>query len=175
MSHFNDNDDSRSLSPARKLKDIFEELQDINLEDQIVDQEREQLGLGFSCDVFRAWSTAHNKIVAVKRIRFFLLEDIFIRKRTFGSTFPVVLLSPVPTRVPLQNLGREVRLWSKLNHPNVLPLLGYCLEGPKSIPNLVSEWMKNGTVIDYMKDRPFNAFEMCIMVSAFSSTTRTTY
>ncbi len=89
MSYLNDHDDSRSLTPARKLKDIFEELQDINLEDQIVDQEREQLGLGFSCDVFRAWSTAHNKIVAVKRIRFFLLEDISFASVRLVRHFPL--------------------------------------------------------------------------------------
>ncbi len=67
-----------------------------------------------------------------------------------------------------QNLGREVRLWSRLSHPNVLPLLGYFLEGPKAIPNLASQWMRNGTLIDYMKDRPFDAHEMCKMVSTFS-------
>ncbi len=67
----------------------------------------------------------------------------------------------------LQNLGREVRLWSKLNHPNVLPLLGYFLEGPMAIPNFVSQWMKNGTLVDYMKHRPLDAHEMCRMVSAF--------
>ncbi len=73
-----ENTDSRSGTRAstRELKDIFKTLQDINLDGQIVDQETEQVGLGFSCDVFRARSTTHNKIVAVKRIRLFLLDDI---------------------------------------------------------------------------------------------------
>ena len=68
----------------------------------------------------------------------------------------------------IQNLGREVRLWSKLDHPNVLPLLGYFFEGSKPIPNLVSEWMKNGTLIEYMRDRLLDALEMCRIVRFFS-------
>lgn len=59
----------------------------------------------------------------------------------------------------------RVRLWSKLDHPNVLPLLGFFLEGPMMIPNLVSEWMRNGTVREYMRNRPFVAREMCTLVS----------
>lgn len=49
----------------------------------------------------------------------------------------------------------------------MLPLLGHYLEGPKAIPNLISEWMKNGTVMDYMKVRTFNADEIRGMVSSY--------
>lgn len=62
-------------------------------------------------------------------------------------------------------MGREVRLWSKLDHINVLPLMGYFLEGPKALPNLVSEWLENGTVIDYTRNRPLDATELCEIVS----------
>jgi len=66
-------------------------------------------------------------------------------------------------------LEREVRLWLKLKHPNVLPLLGFFLEGSNAIPNLVSEWMKNGTVTTYMQTRNPSATEMCTMVYGIAS------
>ncbi|KLO11006.1 kinase-like protein, partial [Schizopora paradoxa] len=63
---------------------------------------------------------------------------------------------------------REVRLWSKLEHPNILPLLGFFLDGPSS-PNLVSRWMKNGTLTKYLQDRPLDAMEICNMISGVAS------
>ncbi len=163
--------ESRPSTSAWKLNDIFEALQDINLEGKIEDQETEQLGLGSSSDIFRARYTAHNKIVAVKRVRLLLLDNIA------DARVSLILLPriQVPTADScfLQAIGREVRLWSKLNHPNVLPLLGYFLSGPKAIPNFVSEWMEKGTLTDYMKNRPFDVREMCEMVSSFFSSNLT--
>ena len=81
---FRANEDGKSYpgSSNLKLKDIFEALQDINLEDDIVDQETKPHGLGSSSDIFRARSIKHGKIVAVKRIRVFLLDNIsFARVR----------------------------------------------------------------------------------------------
>ncbi|KLO10996.1 kinase-like protein, partial [Schizopora paradoxa] len=61
-------------------------------------------------------------------------------------------------------LEREVRLWLRLDHPNVLPLLGFFLEGTNAIPNLVSQWMINGTVTRYLLNRPFVVLEICKIV-----------
>lgn len=47
---------------------------------------------------------------------------------------------------------REIRVWSKLQHPNIQPLLGFVLEG--EYPSLISEWMENGTALRYVKDQP---------------------
>jgi serine/threonine protein kinase len=44
---------------------------------------------------------------------------------------------------------RELRLWANLNHPNVLAFLGFTLV--ERSPSLVSEWMDNGTVLEYVK------------------------
>ncbi|EJD07094.1 kinase-like protein [Fomitiporia mediterranea MF3/22] len=49
---------------------------------------------------------------------------------------------------------REIRAWSKLSHPNVLPLAGYMLEetgGLSRLPSLVSEWMENGNILEFVK------------------------
>ncbi|KAJ7588095.1 kinase-like domain-containing protein [Mycena floridula] len=47
-------------------------------------------------------------------------------------------------------------LWSQLSHPNVLPLYGtYCLDNAEaSRLCLVSPWMDNGNIVDFLKDAP---------------------
>jgi len=80
--------------------------------------------------------------VAVKRIRIPLVGDMVVA----------------------ESLAREVKLWAKLDHPNILRLLGFFLVGEKATPNLVSEWMEKGTLTDYMKERPPDAKEICAMV-----------
>jgi len=43
-------------------------------------------------------------------------------------------------------------VWSKLNHPNVLPFLGYFIDRSTTYPHLVSEWMVNGSLQRYIYD-----------------------
>ncbi|OCB90803.1 kinase-like protein [Sanghuangporus baumii] len=50
-------------------------------------------------------------------------------------------------------IEREVRLWSKLNHPNILPLLGYTVE-QHGLPALISEFMDSGTILKYVQAHP---------------------
>lgn len=43
-------------------------------------------------------------------------------------------------------------MWSKLDHPNVLGLLGICVFGGEI--GMVSEWMPNGNVTEYTLKHP---------------------
>ena len=45
-------------------------------------------------------------------------------------------------------------MWAKLQHPNVLPLLGYAFDDETGFPLLVSEWMENGTAWNFVKSNP---------------------
>ena len=47
---------------------------------------------------------------------------------------------------------KEIRIWSRLTHKNILPFLGFILEG--EYPSLISEWMDNGTASDYVREHP---------------------
>jgi len=58
-----------------------------------------------------------------------------------------------------------MRIWEKLDHVNVLPLLGYFTEGVNVMPALVSEWMEHGTLFDFMKSFPKASIATCTMVS----------
>ena len=61
-------------------------------------------------------------------------------------------------------LEREIRVWSALKHPNVLKFLGFILED-KDCPLLISEWMENGTVNRYLKDRRDTDYDVIKLVS----------
>ncbi|KDQ16369.1 hypothetical protein BOTBODRAFT_623022, partial [Botryobasidium botryosum FD-172 SS1] len=52
----------------------------------------------------------------------------------------------------VKRLAREAKVWSQLNHPNVLPFLGlYTLS---SISYLVSPWMENGHALEFVQRYP---------------------
>ncbi|KAG8948542.1 hypothetical protein FRC03_000711 [Tulasnella sp. 419] len=48
---------------------------------------------------------------------------------------------------------REVLLWDRLHHSNVVPLLGYIIL-PHGFPALISPWYVNGNVIRYLQSHP---------------------
>ena len=47
---------------------------------------------------------------------------------------------------------KEVLVWSALRHPNVLPLLGVTMDGPRF--GMVSEWMESGNINEFVKTHP---------------------
>ncbi|PAV17745.1 WD40 domain containing protein [Pyrrhoderma noxium] len=61
----------------------------------------------------------------------------------------------------MKNFVRELMIWSKLRHPNVLPLLGYYYEG--NCPCMISEWMEYRDAVDYMRKNELSAKELLHM------------
>ncbi|KLO13875.1 kinase-like protein [Schizopora paradoxa] len=122
-----------------RLSNILAGLSHLNLEGKIVEKQPHASGLGGSCDVYTAWSVEHGKKVAVKQIRTFLKKDPAFAKK----------------------LAKEILIWSKLVHENILPLLGYFAEGNDVMPSLVSEWMEKGTLHDFMKTFPRGGIITC--------------
>ncbi|KAK7037702.1 hypothetical protein VNI00_010928 [Paramarasmius palmivorus] len=55
----------------------------------------------------------------------------------------------------LKPFVREALLWRQLKHPNLLPCLGlYYLDNAKERICLVSPWMENGNLVQYLRNRP---------------------
>lgn len=46
-----------------------------------------------------------------------------------------------------------VRIWSRLNHPNAVPLRGYALQ-EDGTPMIISPWFEHGDVRSYLEDYP---------------------
>ena len=65
----------------------------------------------------------------------------------------------------MQRFCKEVIRWKALSHPNVLPLLGVTMDKDQFI--MVSEWMTNGNVNEFIKShRDANRFELVMFYSS---------
>ncbi|KLO16775.1 kinase-like protein, partial [Schizopora paradoxa] len=128
-----------------RLDGLLAKLRDINLSGEIADVRPVFKGFGASCDVFVGFCRPIRKKVAVKRLRVFMSREEEFAKRFF----------------------KELYIWSKLDHPNVLPLLGYFIEDGE-LPNLVSEWMERGTLHDYMKNVVSNDQKLAMVIGIAS-------
>ncbi|KZS89206.1 hypothetical protein SISNIDRAFT_458936, partial [Sistotremastrum niveocremeum HHB9708] len=62
-----------------------------------------------------------------------------------------------------RKIGNEIKVWSFLQHQNILPFLGFCFFPVPSNPgeseltaqlSLVSPWMKHGTAPKYLQENP---------------------
>ena len=88
-------------------------------------------------------------MVAIKRLRFHVDDTSMnqVRLTTKSKTY---------TEAETQDLShpqlfqREVYVWSKLKHENVLELLGYVFCKDTGFPLLISDWMENGSAWDYV-------------------------
>ncbi|KAF9257175.1 kinase-like protein [Marasmius fiardii PR-910] len=91
-------------------------------------------GGGFS-DIYTA--VHGSQAVCLKVLRVFSIDDISRRDET------------------IYNLYKETLLWTQLNHPNVLPFLGWS-KGLSSVYPIcmVSPWMENGDVVKFLKKNP---------------------
>ena len=49
-----------------------------------------------------------------------------------------------------------MKIWKDLNHPNIVELIGYAIEGRGSDMKaaLVSKWCANGDIVKYLNDNP---------------------
>ena len=132
---------------------ILKELAHLNLFDRLVSKRRI-----VSCDAYGDISKGsctlidRDKVkVAIKCLRFHLKEDI---KRVCSRNLTVCMRKCFDTNSFSQLFEKEIYVWSKLKHENILDLIGYCIDNTTGTPMLVSEWMENGTAWEYMKLHP---------------------
>ncbi|KDQ09413.1 hypothetical protein BOTBODRAFT_526202 [Botryobasidium botryosum FD-172 SS1] len=66
--------------------------------------------------------------------------------------------------VAAKRMKREMSVWKKLHHPNVLPFVGWCILESKSY--MVSPWMENGNALAYVKQRTqANRLQLLVQVA----------
>lgn len=68
----------------------------------------------------------------------------------------------------VQRLARELKIWAKLNHPNILDLLGYYLSKNFEIARLVSPLMINGNIATYITQHQPDMGQRLDLVSAWA-------
>lgn len=122
---------------------------------------------GFA-DVFKC--TYRNQEVAIKVLRTYSSSDIQNMTRV-SYTRPFVPLYVLAHLLqPMQRFYNELIVWSSLRHPNVLPLLGLLKDESRFKFAMVSEWMPNGNINEFVQmHREVNPFVLvCILFPAFS-------
>ncbi|KAF5351192.1 hypothetical protein D9756_008184 [Leucocoprinus leucothites] len=58
------------------------------------------------------------------------------------------------TEAMIKLFAKEAILWSQLSHPNILPFYGIYYLGEEKRMCLVSPWMTNGNLVNYLQDHP---------------------
>ncbi|OCB88110.1 kinase-like protein [Sanghuangporus baumii] len=109
---------------------ILEVLKHLDLTGNVVYEDSGIVASGTYGDIYKGYyeSDAQSKAtVCIKRMRMHMKGDI---KMLFE---------------------KELYVWAKLKHKNILPLLGYAFEQKSNYPLLVSEWMENGSAWDFVK------------------------
>lgn len=67
---------------------------------------------------------------------------------------------------PLQVIAKELYIWSRLEHRHILPIIGFTFGGDEKFPSLITDWMENGTIIEYLNKHPeVSNLEMVIVFS----------
>ncbi|QRW10657.1 kinase domain protein [Ceratobasidium sp. AG-Ba] len=68
------------------------------------------------------------------------------------------------THKALKDLSREAYIWSKLEHVNVAKLYGFALVNGRI--GMVSPWMENGNIMQYLRARPLvNRYSLCAQIA----------
>ena len=88
--------------------------------------------------------------MAIKALRVYKEEDVQKVKKVTHPAFPIPL-TPVANHRN-QVFCKEVLMWRRVSHPNIVPFLGVS-EAPAPL-SMVSEWMPNGNVRDYVGKNP---------------------
>ncbi|KAG8911055.1 hypothetical protein FRC01_005949, partial [Tulasnella sp. 417] len=120
-------------------------------EDQIDVEDKVQFSSGGYGDVFKATlkgaGFSRNRLVAVKDLR------------SAGDDLNRIRLAI--------HLARELRVWANLKHQNVLELLGFYLNPQMTVARLISPFMANGNIMNYLtKIQPPDSLRIKLLTDA---------
>lgn len=108
------------------------------------------------------------KLVAIKILKISEGHKDYDKIKTVRQVFPiprrtVILVLPSHMVGMIQRFYKEVVLWKRLKHRNILPVLGVSRDFAEFC--LVSPWMKNGCITNYIRDNPHvNPLELVRMI-----------
>jgi len=123
-----------------------EDLRSIHVDLTRLGEQTKFLGRGGSGDVYLATFVDHSGQavpVAVKRLRSDPTRDLQTATR----------------------LVREIAIWRTLDHPHILPLVGFHLQSPYDDARLVCPYEPHGSVEQYLKEHNVSTSERLQMVS----------
>ncbi|KAJ7921494.1 kinase-like domain-containing protein, partial [Mycena leptocephala] len=120
----------RARRIIRKLSEVSDNLPSSLFITGVTGREEYPTSGGGFADIYR--STYNNQTVALKHIRHFLRGADVRRTRL--------------------KFCREALVWKDLDHPHILPFIGIDRDSFPSSVCMVSLWMENGTVVNYIEN-----------------------
>ena len=115
------------------------------------------------------WKGEHEgQEVAAKVVKLYRNNDLESTRRVSGPQL-VMFINELDS--PIQWFCKEVVMWRALRHPNVLPLLGVTMSEDPPRFVMVSEWMKNGNINEYLKRVEADRLKLvCLLFMVFTFT-----
>lgn len=120
--------------------------------------------MGEFADVWKG--TYREREVTLKSIRVGMVDED-ARERKVGHLSPNNHRIHIPS--PFQRrFAQEVVLWKNVNHPNIHGLIGVCCwdSTPDARLIMVSAWMPNGNIIEYVERNESRRMELVRQVLA---------
>ena len=98
------------------------------------------------------WEGTHNdERVVIKSIRVYKHDDVKRAAKVSPPNFcdiPLATLADYHYKI----FCKEAVMWRRISHPNIVPFLG--VSATHTPLSMVSEWMPNGNVRDYVGKNP---------------------
>jgi len=122
-------------SSSRSNEGPHSSIRSIDLTHQIILEHNGPASCGGYADVYRGvWKAGSaEKKVAIKALRLYHLHDEEQKKKI------------------IKRLKRELRIWQRCEHDNILPLYGVTSHYG-SLYSMVCPWMEHGNINDYLKN-----------------------
>ncbi|KAL5503756.1 hypothetical protein ACEPAH_7827 [Sanghuangporus vaninii] len=139
-----DRQKEETVDKAREciLSKLPADLKILDVTKYLVDKQNIMVVNGGYCDVFVGRMTSeHLRCRIIHQKQSSTIVKIAIKRLR-------VRLNDDETEL-FESLTREMSIWAALDHPNILPFIGYVFEGV--YPSLVSEWMMLGSLRDFLK------------------------
>ena len=108
-----------------------------------------EFGIVYKAQLSKGFNKPYSEVVAVKTLKG-VLCIITCRIATGGWPHFRLTFSGFVEKALIKDLLKECTKMSTLDHPNVLTLMGVCLDGGPA-PFIVMPFMFNGSLISYLK------------------------
>lgn len=89
--------------------------------------------------------------VAVKELRAPGNKKQWLRVEMVSGSVHYMGPSIDTQRPPKQSFVRELRVWSEMDHPNIIPLVGFHLDSKRGVFRFISPFLGEGNVTEYLE------------------------
>lgn len=114
--------------------------------------------------------TPGSMLVAVKELRPTGSDNERARIAFVSSTCITCCSWSLRSDLPSQSLARELKVWAKFEHPNVLRLIGFCLDHDMTTATLISPFQAYGHIADYIQKNDLDEMTRLELVGRHGAT-----